>query len=154
MSTGKMHVDEVDTDASLVRRLLAAQFPQWKDLPIEPVRLLSARPPSHDPRLALPPWRHDSRYHPTATMLKTPISQGRGQRHACGGNQDDYEEQRIIGCVPSINRQGVVALQSERDGADHADKQQTEQYRLRSRLVRCQRSTSRPADTGVRRSAP
>jgi aminoglycoside phosphotransferase (APT) family kinase protein len=26
------------TDASLVRRLLAAQFPQWVDLPIEPVR--------------------------------------------------------------------------------------------------------------------
>jgi aminoglycoside phosphotransferase (APT) family kinase protein len=32
-----MHVDEVDTDASLVRRLLAAQFPQWADLSIEPV---------------------------------------------------------------------------------------------------------------------
>jgi aminoglycoside phosphotransferase (APT) family kinase protein len=32
-----MHADEVDTDASLVRRLLAAQFPQWADLPIEPV---------------------------------------------------------------------------------------------------------------------
>lgn len=32
-----MHVDEVDTDASLVRRLLAAQFPQWADLPIAPV---------------------------------------------------------------------------------------------------------------------
>ena len=37
MTTGKMHVGEVDTDASLVRRLLAAQFPQWADLPIEPV---------------------------------------------------------------------------------------------------------------------
>jgi len=34
---GKMHADEVDTDVSLVRRLLAAQFPQWADLPIEPV---------------------------------------------------------------------------------------------------------------------
>jgi aminoglycoside phosphotransferase (APT) family kinase protein len=32
-----MHVDEVDTDVSLVRRLLAAQCPQWADLPIEPV---------------------------------------------------------------------------------------------------------------------
>jgi aminoglycoside phosphotransferase (APT) family kinase protein len=32
-----MHAGEVDTDASLVRRLLAAQFPQWADLPIEPV---------------------------------------------------------------------------------------------------------------------
>jgi aminoglycoside phosphotransferase (APT) family kinase protein len=32
-----MHADEVDTDPSLVRRLLAAQFPQWADLPIEPV---------------------------------------------------------------------------------------------------------------------
>lgn len=31
-----MHVDEVDTDATLVRRLLAAQFPQWADLPVEP----------------------------------------------------------------------------------------------------------------------
>lgn len=38
MSAGKMHVDEVDIDAALVGRLLAAQFPQWTDLPIEPVR--------------------------------------------------------------------------------------------------------------------
>src|SRR5579859_6000663 len=37
MSSGKMHADEVDTDASLVRRLLAAQFPQWAELPIAPV---------------------------------------------------------------------------------------------------------------------
>jgi aminoglycoside phosphotransferase (APT) family kinase protein len=32
-----MHADEVDTDVSLVRRLLTAQFPHWADLPIEPV---------------------------------------------------------------------------------------------------------------------
>ena len=32
-----MHVDEVATDAALVARLLAAQFPQWAHLPIEPV---------------------------------------------------------------------------------------------------------------------
>jgi len=32
-----MHADEVNTDASLVRRLLATQFPQWAELPIEPV---------------------------------------------------------------------------------------------------------------------
>jgi len=38
MSAGKMHADEVETDVSLVRRLLAAQFPQWADLPIQPVR--------------------------------------------------------------------------------------------------------------------
>lgn len=38
MSAGKMRVDEVDTDASLVRRLHAAQFPQWAELPIELVR--------------------------------------------------------------------------------------------------------------------
>ena len=30
-----MHADEVDTDESLVDRLLAAQFPQWADLPVE-----------------------------------------------------------------------------------------------------------------------
>jgi aminoglycoside phosphotransferase (APT) family kinase protein len=36
-AAGKMHVDEVDTDASLVQRLLAAQFPQWADLPLEPL---------------------------------------------------------------------------------------------------------------------
>ncbi|GHO46971.1 aminoglycoside phosphotransferase family protein [Ktedonospora formicarum] len=34
---GKMHVDEVEIGSTLVRRLLAAQFPQWADLPIEPV---------------------------------------------------------------------------------------------------------------------
>ena len=33
----RMHADEIDTDADLVRRLLAAQFPQWADLPIERV---------------------------------------------------------------------------------------------------------------------
>jgi len=32
-----MHADEVDTDAALVGRLLAAQFPQWAALPIESV---------------------------------------------------------------------------------------------------------------------
>ncbi len=35
--TGKMHADEVPTDSSLVRRLLVDQFPQWADLPVEPV---------------------------------------------------------------------------------------------------------------------
>jgi aminoglycoside phosphotransferase (APT) family kinase protein len=33
----KMHADEVDTDVALVGRLLASQFPDWADLPIEPV---------------------------------------------------------------------------------------------------------------------
>jgi aminoglycoside phosphotransferase (APT) family kinase protein len=37
MRTGKMHADELDTDTSLVGRLVAAQFPQWADLLIEPV---------------------------------------------------------------------------------------------------------------------
>lgn len=34
----RMHADEIDTDADLVRRLLRAQFPQWAHLPIERVR--------------------------------------------------------------------------------------------------------------------
>jgi aminoglycoside phosphotransferase (APT) family kinase protein len=32
-----MHADEVDTDPSLVQRLVAGQFPEWADLRIEPV---------------------------------------------------------------------------------------------------------------------
>jgi aminoglycoside phosphotransferase (APT) family kinase protein len=32
-----MHADEADINVSLVGRLLAAQFPQWADLPLEPV---------------------------------------------------------------------------------------------------------------------
>ncbi len=32
-----MHADEVPTDIGLVRRLLAAQFPQWAGLPVTPV---------------------------------------------------------------------------------------------------------------------
>jgi aminoglycoside phosphotransferase (APT) family kinase protein len=32
-----MHADEVETDVALVRRLLAAQFPHWAGLAIEPV---------------------------------------------------------------------------------------------------------------------
>jgi len=35
MAAPKMHADEVDTDVALVRRLLAGQFPQWAELPID-----------------------------------------------------------------------------------------------------------------------
>lgn len=37
MGATKMHADEVATDAALVRRLLAAQFPHWSERPIAPV---------------------------------------------------------------------------------------------------------------------
>ncbi len=37
MPARKMHAEEVGTDVSLVGRLLAAQFPRWADLPIDPV---------------------------------------------------------------------------------------------------------------------
>lgn len=37
MSPPKMHDGEIETDPALVRRLLAAQFPQWAALPIVPV---------------------------------------------------------------------------------------------------------------------
>src|SRR5258706_11254810 len=37
MTPVKMHDGEVGTNPSLVHRLLAAQFPQWADLPIKPV---------------------------------------------------------------------------------------------------------------------
>ncbi len=37
MPPRKMHADEVGTDVALVRRLLAGQFPQWADLPLERV---------------------------------------------------------------------------------------------------------------------
>jgi aminoglycoside phosphotransferase (APT) family kinase protein len=32
-----MHADEIHTDGALVRRLLAAQFPSWAELPVRPV---------------------------------------------------------------------------------------------------------------------
>ena len=38
MPEKKMHADEVATDEPLVRRLLAAQFPEWAHLPLAPVR--------------------------------------------------------------------------------------------------------------------
>jgi aminoglycoside phosphotransferase (APT) family kinase protein len=37
MSQTKMHADEVNIDASLVKQLLHAQFPQWADLPLAAV---------------------------------------------------------------------------------------------------------------------
>lgn len=37
MTAGKMHADEVETDASLVARLLAAQFPHWSGLSLHSV---------------------------------------------------------------------------------------------------------------------
>ena len=36
MATSRMHVDEVDTNVSLVVRLLTTQFPQWASLPVKP----------------------------------------------------------------------------------------------------------------------
>jgi aminoglycoside phosphotransferase (APT) family kinase protein len=33
----RMHADQIDSDAALVRSLLAEQFPEWADLPIEEV---------------------------------------------------------------------------------------------------------------------
>ncbi|GAA0384935.1 aminoglycoside phosphotransferase family protein [Acrocarpospora corrugata] len=36
MRARKMHADEVDHDVPLVHRLIATQFPQWADLPVEP----------------------------------------------------------------------------------------------------------------------
>ena len=38
MTRPRMHPGQVDIDAPLVRRLLAAQHPRWADLPLEPVR--------------------------------------------------------------------------------------------------------------------
>lgn len=43
MTAGKMHDDEVDTDASLVARLITAQFPQWADLPLKPISSASCK---------------------------------------------------------------------------------------------------------------
>ncbi len=37
MSAIRIHADQLDTDESLVRRLLADQFPQWADLPVTAV---------------------------------------------------------------------------------------------------------------------
>jgi aminoglycoside phosphotransferase (APT) family kinase protein len=37
MPSPRMHADEVPIDATLVRRLLAAQFPRWAGLPLAPV---------------------------------------------------------------------------------------------------------------------
>jgi aminoglycoside phosphotransferase (APT) family kinase protein len=37
MSAGRMHADELDLDLALVRRLVAARFPRWAGLPLEPV---------------------------------------------------------------------------------------------------------------------
>lgn len=37
MPPDKMHADEITVDPSVVSRLLAAQFPQWAHLPIQPV---------------------------------------------------------------------------------------------------------------------
>jgi aminoglycoside phosphotransferase (APT) family kinase protein len=37
MNRPKMHPDEIETDVTLVRRLLADQFPQWAELPVDPV---------------------------------------------------------------------------------------------------------------------
>ncbi|MFI0975689.1 aminoglycoside phosphotransferase family protein [Streptomyces sp. NPDC021093] len=36
-ASSKMHADEADIDVPLVRRLVAAQFPQWAGLPVEAV---------------------------------------------------------------------------------------------------------------------
>lgn len=37
MTSGKMHADGVDITPSLLARLLTTQFPQWAELPLQPV---------------------------------------------------------------------------------------------------------------------
>jgi aminoglycoside phosphotransferase (APT) family kinase protein len=37
MRVPKRHADEIETDVALVRRLLRDQFPEWAELPLEPV---------------------------------------------------------------------------------------------------------------------
>jgi len=37
MASNRMHADEIDIDESIVRRLIAEQFPQWGELPIQRV---------------------------------------------------------------------------------------------------------------------
>jgi aminoglycoside phosphotransferase (APT) family kinase protein len=37
MTSNKIHIDQIDTDELLVRRLLAGQFPHWADLPVTAV---------------------------------------------------------------------------------------------------------------------
>jgi aminoglycoside phosphotransferase (APT) family kinase protein len=37
MRVPRRHADEVETDAALVRRLLKEQFPEWAELPLDPV---------------------------------------------------------------------------------------------------------------------
>lgn len=37
MGAVRMHAEEIETDAALVRRLVAEQLPQWADLPVAPV---------------------------------------------------------------------------------------------------------------------
>ena len=37
MGSTRMHADEIATDAALMRRLIAGQFPQWSDRAVEPV---------------------------------------------------------------------------------------------------------------------
>jgi phosphotransferase family enzyme len=39
MCADKMHDDEMNINAALVRRLVAAPFPQWTNLPVKPVEL-------------------------------------------------------------------------------------------------------------------
>ena len=39
MCAGKMHDDEMNINVALVRRLVAAQFPQWANLPVKPVEM-------------------------------------------------------------------------------------------------------------------
>jgi hypothetical protein len=38
VASARMHPDEAEIDVALVDRLVAAQFPEWADLPIERVR--------------------------------------------------------------------------------------------------------------------
>lgn len=37
VSARKVYADQTDIDTPLVRELVAAQFPQWAALPLEPV---------------------------------------------------------------------------------------------------------------------
>ena len=39
MSANKLHPDEVNINKELVKQLIEDQFPQWKNLPIKPIKV-------------------------------------------------------------------------------------------------------------------
>src|SRR5580704_9400635 len=119
MGAARMHEDEVETSVALVRKLLAGQFPRWKDLPVTRVtsygtdndiyrlgRQLAARLPRR-PGWAVDQVKLEAKWLPTlAPLLPLALPVQVAMGHPAEGYPFDWA---VYEWLPGSDANGTIA---------------------------------------------